>query len=1473
MQSIFSFFKKHNLIFLIMVLLSMCLVLYARYIFSGKIFLFEDFGSDSVRVSLPTYIYFFDWFRNGMPLWSDKMGIGTSILSHGDIIFDPFTYILYIFGRNSIVNMFVYMVIAKIIFSGIFFWAFLGKFKLSSYAKVIGAVTYAFGGYMIVTGQNYVFGTIYVYLPLILLGFEMWLQDKKGWLLILTLTLTALYFYYFFYMTAVFFFVYSVFRYFSFYSYKPIRFLKYLLSLAWFGIIAMGLSAFYWLPSVALTLSNLRVGASSLSPWNMLKINPNMMVDVFGRLFGYDIFGNVSTYFGFGGNYFQLVTFCGILTLVLTPQIFCEQDKRKRRSYGIFLITIAILLFVPFFSYVFNGFSDFTYRWTYILPFSLSLFLALAVDIVYEKMRVNYMILFITAGLLIAILMIEIFSLSIMDPGGIITFSNLHLFSPNIRHAFTANFKLFYPDYFLIAAFVLLTVIFLKTNCKNAAKIIILILVCISSIWFPYNAVNNRLITDPNPVRYEFGYFDGTNQTVSYLNKIDSGIYRIDKSYDSVMSEYGRIPSDNDAMAQGYRGLKSYNGNNQPNYIRFLQNEGIFVKYPAFIPLKGVKPQDLNGQHLNYINGVGDRYLLQSFLGVKYYLVKSDNKVILPSYYAYLTTINNIDVYRNNYYLPLGFAFDNYITNDDFMKLDIPTKDLTILSSVVIDGPRELREISNNPNAKSDIVNSIKKLKERGFKIISYKDDNIVGQINSLKNEVLVFTIPYDQGWEISVDSRRTIPLKVDNGLIGIKLSYGLHVIRLHYFPPEMTPGIIITALTLLLFLFFKKNSIIKSILRGKREIVLFYDKKVKEIYMQAIRKATDVFKKQFKKNLKKSIFYTGIILGILIFFISGFITRGHSFYNFFNPDRNGPFMDFFNVLRNLFDGPYTHNSIYPPLPLLIYKLMLHFVPYDIAGKQPAVIRATQAGEVIFLIYMLITLLFFLGLTMLVKKGTSIEKYVFSFIMLFSAPFLHQFERANIIFVSLLCLMIFVFYKDSKNRILRELALIFLAVSAAIKIYPAVFGLLLIKEKKYKDAIKVFIYCVCFFILPFFILGGIKQFPLFIRNLSFASYLLAKWGVGYAVSMQNITRIIFGFFGNFGDNPIVIGKILSLVVLIFGLVSAFFLRTKWKAITMLTLIVVLVPSISYEYVLIFMIIPLIMFLDKVNKERFDYAYLTLFILLFIPFSLGRVDSISNGFGKNLIFPLTYGILIQNIAILIMAICLIIQGLGEEGAKIAFRTAGKYLSSVFGLKSNSLKEWVLLIVKVLLAVIIFLLIFGDDLFSLIYNRPKTNLPVPQIAKQDLKNNYPFILGVQPYYVHFGDKILINGGNFIKWPNNPARFFTVYGKINTDYCSEVECVFSVPLNWKFGQVKIGMQGFSAKNNNFVEIDVLDRLGNFNLDDIKYFGQIKYLTSQTQDINNFTNYKLRNIKFSRFIPTRIFQVYADTVELIDKIKIIHN
>lgn len=1246
-NDIFYFVKKGKYLLLLTVILAiMCLILYKEYIFGGKLFLFEDIGSDTIRVSYPTYIYYFRMLHEGITWWSDKMGIGTSVLSHSDIVFDPFTYILYLFGENNIARMFVYMVITKIIVAGIFFWVYLSQFKLSTFAKYIGSITYAFGGFMILVGQHYVFGTIYAYMPLIFLGFELWIRKKNKWLMIIMLTLTALYFYYFFYMTLIFFCIYAIFRYFLQFKFKSLHFFKYIFSAGFYILLSIGLSAFYLLPSLSLAFSNLRVGKGYPGLGELLFPDFRMVITVFGRIFGYDTLGNIYSYLGYGNDFFMLALYCGVITLVLLPQIFIQVNKRKKLLYTILFAMIIIMLFIPIFPFVFSGFSDINYRWIYILHFSFALLLSISINSIFNNQELN-----------ITLLIRTVIILFIIAVTAIVSNSYLHKDYPIFN-----SFRIFLKDFILIIIYVFLTYLFFKTSYKMIIKIFILIIVCFEMIWFPYNIINDRKTYSENPIENKIGYFDYTNEAVYYINKFDKNIFRIEKSYNSYIDKYDKIPSNNDSMVQNFRGIKSYNANNQSNYIRFLQDAGIYVMYPYYKIPRGTRPQDIGGEHLNYINGVGDRYLLLSFLGVKYYLTDTATKP--PPYFQFLTKIKNINIYKNNYYLPISFTIDNFITYKEYMSLDNASKDITLLTSAVIDDPfilsgsiqKTVIKYLTNTKSEVQINNLIAKRQKNNFKIEYYNDDHIKGSISLDRNQILVFTIPYDQGWTIFVDGEKNKLLKIDNGLIGIELKQGHHSIELKYFPPLMNEGIMISIISLigliLISLFNKKITYLSSLVYINSVALYngYLNKRLKNLNKQLFLYIITM-NKILNLNSRKIIFYLSSLIGILAFFVGGFISRGYSFYNLFQSDKTDYFMDFFKPLSELLYGPYAQGSIYPPLAQLFYKIMLRLIPIDIAQKGAFVTRSSQNGQLLFLIYSIFTLSLFIFILIKLKKGTYLEKYIFTLITLFSAPFLFLFERANIIFIALIFLMLFIYFKDSKIRICREISFICLAISSGIKIYPVIFIILLIKEKRFNDTLRFIIYLIFAFVIPLLALGGISQLTYLIRNIISTTNNSQIWGLGYSSNIQSIVRIFYAYIGDYGTYPVFMGKIVSIIVLISGIFSSFYIKSAWKTVAILILLMISFPPISFVYANIFMIIPLIMFLDKDNKfMKSDYIFLICFILIMIPFTLSKIDTLTAGFGKAA-RPFTYGLLFQNLALFIMTMTLIIQGLTNAFTKM------------------------------------------------------------------------------------------------------------------------------------------------------------------------------------------------------------------------------
>jgi len=398
------------------------------------------------------------------------------------------------------------------------------------------------------------------------------------------------------------------------------------------------------------------------------------------------------------------------------------------------------------------------------------------------------------------------------------------------------------------------------------------------------------------------------------------------------------------------------------------------------------------------------------------------------------------------------------------------------------------------------------------------------------------------------------------------------------------------------------------------------------------------------KKNIDciKIAFYATMVFALLYLIIFGIVTNEAPYkfliFNYGN-DMNGDF--WVCVQDNLTMQPYINNSSYPPLACLFFAFFAKQIPVEADGGFDF---SAPANNILFLAYMLVTISAFINLLNSAKAGNQFEKAFFGMIVLLSAPYIYMFERGNIIFVALLFLMAFVFGKDSKNKYVRELSYICLGIAAALKIYPAVFGLLLIKDKDYKAAVRVTLYGIAFFVIPFFAYNGFHDMYRMYSDIRFAEDQFAGTGVGGKVNLSSTISVIMGLLGNDYMAPIIqrIFVVLPFIYLIFAVIACMFHKSKWKIYTLLVTMIILVPTFSFVYTLIFFIIPLVFFLDTKEKRTWiDWACLICFVGIMVPIVHNPTELLKN---FQVGFDYLFSTFIQGIAVLLISVILVLEGL-------------------------------------------------------------------------------------------------------------------------------------------------------------------------------------------------------------------------------------
>ena len=370
-----------------------------------------------------------------------------------------------------------------------------------------------------------------------------------------------------------------------------------------------------------------------------------------------------------------------------------------------------------------------------------------------------------------------------------------------------------------------------------------------------------------------------------------------------------------------------------------------------------------------------------------------------------------------------------------------------------------------------------------------------------------------------------------------------------------------------------------------------------------------DIF---FKITLSGAFF---AVLGFLIALISS--TSVSQSANIFE----GIFSDFVEIMNvSIEESPYIiEGSSYPPLAIMIlypFALICSSVFAKYAGLTLTVNELTSRIVVTPQFWISISL-FFIVCTSLIVLLVS-KKYGFrqndlfkiAITVITSAPFAYAVIRGNTIYFALIFTMVFITLKDSDRPLVRELSYICLAIAGCLKIYPLFFGVFLLKDKKIFASLRVAAYFFALFFTSFFFfetdLSNVFEFT---ENLGGFMSNEARL-LGY--NNLSLSSIVFKAMHLFapdisaGSTAYTIISLIAIIsVFALGTIAAIMTKNDLTRLIISSFVIVLIPSISYFYVLIFTIIPLLEYIKtqnyipKTNSRIYLFSFLFLYISFFV----------------------------------------------------------------------------------------------------------------------------------------------------------------------------------------------------------------------------------------------------------------------------------
>ena len=408
------------------------------------------------------------------------------------------------------------------------------------------------------------------------------------------------------------------------------------------------------------------------------------------------------------------------------------------------------------------------------------------------------------------------------------------------------------------------------------------------------------------------------------------------------------------------------------------------------------------------------------------------------------------------------------------------------------------------------------------------------------------------------------------------------------------------------------------------------------------------------KKQKNRIYQYLGIILlGELFYFLVVVLSHGSGFTCIIFGDHYDTFADFFKPLYAWSGNPYQEGAAnYPALATMMFRLVHHMIPKDVAVGSGLEYRSVNYAWVAFILFNI----FSIWLACLsVDERLSLdknEKRLFSLTIFLSAPVLFALERGNQVNLAFALTAFFVFFYENDNKIVRGLAYFSLSVAAALKIYPAIYGFLLVKERKWKESIRLAGCGAVVFLMPFLYYGK-GSIHSFVESLiSFSGGLGNHFAYNYALS--SIVTLFGTFFGVSLPKSVV--SLICIVVNISVFVAFFITSIRWEKEFLLTLLLLWIPKVSDAYVMIFMIIPFTTFINDMKQRKENGAIpswkdiipAVLFAVLFMPIALPELRSYRMGG-----YVLTYSYIVYFICLIMLAISVVSknynQGLQKKRA--------------------------------------------------------------------------------------------------------------------------------------------------------------------------------------------------------------------------------
>lgn len=757
-------------------------VFFLPYIILGQGY-FIFYGDFNVQ-QIPFYQLCHRMIREGNIFWNWGTDLGVNFIGSYSfyLLGSPFFWLTIPFPEWMLPYLMGPLLILKFACAALTGYMYIRRFTKTPNAAMLGGLLYAFSGFSVYNIFFNHFHEAIITFPLLLLAIELFIAENRRGPVILAVFICAFTNYFFFFGMVVFVIIYWFVRTLTGkWRLSVSRFIWLMLEC----IIGVGLAAIILAPAFLTVIQNTRL-ESYLYGWNAILHPRGQMylniLEIF--FFPPDIparpvfFPNADVKWSSLGGWLPVFGLVGVFTWI----------RSNKKHWINKLVWISLFMaMVPILNSAFVMFNSAYYaRWFY-MPI---LILCLATSMATEDRNADWTPSFNWVFAITAVAT-AVFGLMPSNKDGDGKFTQFGLFTDPKNDMYVMRFWI--TCAIAIVGLVILKILlgYIKQNRKkfiNASIVMVIVMTIIYSAFFIGCGVSHsydfKKVMIPQLIEGEVA-LPGDKDT-----------YRVDV-YDGV---------DNTGMYLGYNCINAFHSivpGSVTEFYKYIGEE------------RGVASRPTT-----------DAYAIRGLLSVKYLLnsdqvndfMSDDGDTKMPGF-NYIDDNGGYRIFENEYYIPYGFTYDYFMTRlecdqfQDEARANLMLKAILLTPEQVIKYGKYMTFLGNDYNLsdeysedKKNIITSFSSYIDdcndrKANSSYSFKVDNrgFTAKINMKSQNLVFFSVPYENGWKAYVNGKEVDIEKVNVGFMAVLAPEGDCEIRFVYTTPGLLIGCVISAISVII--------------------------------------------------------------------------------------------------------------------------------------------------------------------------------------------------------------------------------------------------------------------------------------------------------------------------------------------------------------------------------------------------------------------------------------------------------------------------------------------------------------------------------------------------------------------------------------------------------------------------------------------------------------------------------------------------